>query len=141
MGGHVARALEDAGLGVLALPSVRLLPDPDSRSKAVRAEAVDDGAIRQRISLDGRTGIVTCPHTACALEVLARQRVRGDTGSWCVPATAHPAKFESVVEPLIGRQLALPPALAGMLARDAHAEPLPADRATLRTRLLELASA
>ena len=106
----------------------------------MRAEAVEDDAIRQRIALDGRTGIVCCPHTACALEVLARQRVRGDTGNWCVPATAHPAKFESVVEPLIGRELGLPPALAAMLAREAHAEPLPADHAALRARLLELAS-
>ena len=115
-----------------------LLPDPGERGDAVAAEAVDDDAIRQRIVLDGRTGVVCCPHTSCALEALARQRARGDQRPWCVPATAHPAKFDTVVEPLLGRELAPPAALSAMLARPAHAEPLAADAAALRARLLQL---
>lgn len=51
-------------------------------------------------------------------------------------ATAHPAKFETVVEPLVGHPVAVPPALAGMLARPAHAESLPSDYEALRAALI-----
>jgi threonine synthase len=36
---------------------------------------------------------------------------------WVVVATAHPAKFEDVVEPLTGAPVPLPPALAELMAR------------------------
>ena len=48
-------------------------------------------------------------------------------GSWAVAATAHPAKFESIVEPLVGAHVPPPPALAELLQRPAHADPVPAD--------------
>ena len=51
-------------------------------------------------------------------------------------ATAHPAKFAGVIEPLIGHAIDVPPALATLLARPAHAEPLPATAAVLREWLL-----
>ncbi|NLK13384.1 MAG: threonine synthase, partial [Spirochaetales bacterium] len=35
-----------------------------------------------------------------------------------VVSTAHPAKFEMVVEPLIGHALEVPPALEELLGRD-----------------------
>ena len=46
-------------------------------------------------------------------------------------ATAHPAKFDTIVEPAIGRQVNVPPSLATMLAREASAEPLAVDRRLL----------
>jgi threonine synthase len=57
-----------------------------------------------------------------------------------VVATAHPAKFESVVEPLIGKAVDVPPALAAMLRRPASAEPMPAEDHVLREWLLEKAA-
>jgi threonine synthase len=103
----------------------------------VSADAVDDEAIRKRIR-DGETryGEVFCPHTACAIEVLERRRQAGDSRHFAVVATAHPAKFETVVEPLVGHPVAVPPALAEMLERPAHAEPLPADYEALRAALI-----
>ena len=77
-------------------------------------------------------GEVFCPHTATAVKVLQDLRRQGAAGDWAVAATAHPAKFESVVEPLIGRALEVPPALAELLARPAHAEPIPADYSAFR---------
>ncbi|RZA34663.1 MAG: threonine synthase [Lysobacteraceae bacterium] len=101
------------------------------------ATSVDDAQIRATI---GRRyadhGEVFCPHTATAVKVLEDLRADGATGDWAVAATAHPAKFESVVEPLIGRALEVPPALAQLLARPAHATPMPADYAHLRDLLL-----
>ena len=81
-------------------------------------------------------GEVFCPHTATAVRVLEDMRSQGAAGDWMVAATAHPAKFESVVEPLIGRSLEVPPALADLLARPAHADLIPADYEVFRARVL-----
>jgi len=104
---------------------------------AYTASSVDDATIREVIARRFRDhDEVHCPHTATAVKVLEDLRVRGERGDWAVAATAHPAKFESVVEPLIGREVEVPPALAELLARPAQADPIPADYDALRERLL-----
>ena len=113
-----------------------LYPDADSLRQALRAGTVDDAAISKTlVDVHQRFGEVICPHTACAVQVLRWMRERGLNGDWCVVATAHPAKFPEVVEPLIGAEIPLPEALAGMLARDSHAETLANDAQQLRQRL------
>jgi len=107
--------------------------DDAALREAFTASAVDDVAIRATIaSAFAGSGDVFCPHTATAVKVLDDLRAQGTRGDWAVVATAHPAKFESVVEPLIDRPLDVPPALAALLQRPAHAEPLPADYPALR---------
>ncbi|WDS36256.1 threonine synthase [Pseudoxanthomonas sp.] len=92
---------------------------------AFTSASVDDDAIRLLIARRYRHfGEVFCPHTATALKVLEDLRNEGAAGDWAVAATAHPAKFESVVEPLVGA-VAVPPALNDLLQRPAHAEPIP----------------
>ncbi len=104
---------------------------------AFRAFAVDDVTIRATIaSAHASSGELICPHTATAVRVLQDLRARGAKGDWAVVSTAHPAKFEAVVEPLIGESVAVPPALDALLQRPAHAEPLAADYAALREVLL-----
>ena len=104
---------------------------------AMTATSVSDTAIRATIRhAPVRHGIVPCPHTATGLHVLEQLRDQGDTRPWAVVATAHPAKFETIVEPLVGHAIAQPPALAAMMARHASAQPLPDDYAALRARLL-----
>jgi len=61
------------------------------------------------------------------LKLLQDVRAQGDTRDWAVVATAHPAKFEQIVEPLVGHPVEPPPALAESLARPAQAEPMEAD--------------
>ena len=82
-----------------------------------------------------RHGEIVCPHTACAVQVMHRLRAAGSPGDWIAVATAHPAKFPEVVEPLIGREVGLPPALAAMLARPSGADPLANDADALRDLL------
>lgn len=95
---------------------------------AIQATTVDDATIRDTIrDAPQRHGIVPCPHTATALHALERLRAAGDTRAWAVVATAHPAKFESIVEPLVGRAIAMPPQLAACLMRPASAHALPGD--------------
>ena len=97
---------------------------------------MDDNAIRATIvDMHTRFGETVCPHTACAIAVLNRLRNRGVDGAWCVVATAHPAKFPEVVEPLIGHPIELPHSLADMLARTSKASALADDRQALRDEL------
>ncbi len=113
-----------------------LYPDPARLREAVSAQAVDDATIRATIAATAqRRGSVVCPHTACAVAVLDRLRAAGDRGDYAVVATAHPAKFERIVEPLVGC-VEPPPALVELLARPATAEPLAASFPALRERLL-----
>jgi len=106
--------------------------------RALCAEGVDDAGIRQTIQAHalGHHALeqddVFCPHTACAVRVLDELRAAGNDQRWVVVATAHPAKFDSVVEPLVGRRVAVPDALAAMLQRPAEAEPLAADDEALK---------
>ena len=99
----------------------RLLQRFPKVGEVVSADWVDDDTISETIR---RAPFPVCPHTACGLEVLRRMRSRGETGPWIVAATAHPAKFDTVVEPLIGRKVEVPGPLAELLARPASAEPL-----------------
>ncbi|HEY1590025.1 MAG TPA: threonine synthase [Rhodanobacter sp.] len=107
-------------------------PDEDRLRNLLRADSVDDAAIRQAITRHAREhGEIFCPHTATAMHRLDRLRAEGDRSPWAVVATAHPAKFESVVEPLTGDTVAIPAALAGLLQRSTSAEPLVAENAAL----------
>ncbi|MEN5220452.1 threonine synthase [Stenotrophomonas sp. TWI273] len=104
---------------------------------AFTAEAVDDAAIREVIKRrHDLHGEVFCPHTATAVARLEHLRAAGAQGHWAVAATAHPAKFESVVEPLIGQVLDVPPALAALLERPAQAEACAPEYGALREVLL-----
>ncbi|GAB3096837.1 threonine synthase [Lysobacter terrae] len=110
--------------------------DGDLRA-ALRADRVDDAAIRETIrTAPQRHGVVPCPHTAVGLRVLERLRDAGDAKPWAVVATAHPAKFDSIVEPLVGRAVEPPPALAQWLMRPAHGQALEASYEALREELL-----
>ncbi|GLQ48290.1 threonine synthase [Dyella lipolytica] len=114
------------------------LPDAHECRTQLQASSVDDHTIRTTIALHAREhGEVFCPHTATAMHLLDQLRASGDNLPWAVVATAHPAKFESVVEPLIGHPIDVPPALSTMLRRSASAEPLAAEDGALRQWLVE----
>jgi len=116
-----------------------LYPGDSLFRAGIEAEAVSDDQIRERIKLShAEFGYVACPHTACALEVLARRRERGDQSSWLIAATAHPAKFETVVEPLLQRSVEPPPALAELLAKPSQSLPIAAEYGALRSALTAL---
>lgn len=117
-----------------------IYPDDAALRKALGADAIDDDAIRDEIrASESRYGTLVCPHTAVATAVLARRRARGDRRDFAVVATAHPAKFDAVIEPLIGRRIEVPPALAALLERPSRSEPIAANYTALRERLIAFA--
>src|ERR1051326_112907 len=84
-----------------------------------RAFSVGDPAISETIAHGvDRWGQVWCPHTAAAVHV----RESLDETDWIITATAHPAKFDSIVEPLIKTTVPLPPSLARALERGSRFE-------------------
>ena len=82
------------------------------KDNAVTA-SVPDTAITATIREAAGHGEVLCPHTAVAAHVGRMQATPG----WVIVATAHPAKFDTIIEPLIGKKVEVPPALADILSR------------------------
>ena len=80
-------------------------------------------------------GIATCPHTATATHSFRHLPQDLAAEDWILVATAHPAKFETIVEPLIGAQVPLPPELEEILSRPASAVRIQADLASLAAAL------
>lgn len=111
--------------------------DDDSLRAAFEATSIDDAGIFDAIDAAHAThGYVACPHTATAFSLLARRRAASDARPWVVAATAHPAKFEGIVEARLGRAVEPPAALRACLARPARARRLPAGADALREVLL-----
>jgi threonine synthase len=102
-------------------PSVALVREQLS------ADSIDDATIRARIGEDFmHYGREWCPHTATAAEVYARlSPAERRDHPWVVVATAHPAKFNDVVEPLIGKPVDVPESLAELLRLPRHFLDLP----------------
>lgn len=101
---------------------VDLYPDVSDLRGIARSFSVTDGEIESTIRDEASANPprVWDPHAATAVRV--RERLGSD--HWVVVATAHPAKFESVVEPLVGRAVEIPAGLARLLDRPEHFDEL-----------------
>jgi threonine synthase len=95
-----------------------LYGDIDIFRDFVSSWSVDDETIKRTIKETYETEkYIICPHTACA------ERVRQDhfkNEPSIVVSTAHPAKFETIVEPLIGKTVEVPPSLSELLDKESH---------------------
>ncbi len=101
--------------------------------------SVDDDAIRASIRQDfADFGFATCPHTATATHTWRQlDRELRSAHDWMLVATAHPAKFETIVEPLIGETVPLPAELADILARPSRAVSIGPDLAAVAAAMDE----
>jgi threonine synthase len=96
-----------------------LLGDAAALREQLSVVSIDDGQIEDEIRRAyAEFGFAICPHTATAAGAW-RNMVAAEQGAthWILVATAHPAKFETIVEPLIGAQVPVPPELAAILSR------------------------
>jgi threonine synthase len=118
-----------------------LFPELPDMRRAVSAFTVTDDAIQARIRTGFKEfGQVWCPHTATAAEAYermsaARQGAPRKQGRWVLVATAHPAKFREIVEPLIGHTIPVPETLAKLFARPTECTEIDADLSALRAAL------
>jgi len=81
--------------------------------------SVEDEQIEAGIRKDfSEFGFATCPHTAIATQTWRQlDKKTQQDADWILVATAHPAKFETIVEPLIGMAVPLPDDLSAILSR------------------------
>jgi len=96
-----------------------LIGEADVLKQRLGVFSVFDEQIEDEIQRDyDEFGVAVCPHTATATYTWRHldETVRGEC-DWIAVATAHPAKFETIVEPLIGKAVALPESLSGILSR------------------------
>jgi len=99
-----------------------LYPTLQGIREQLSADSVDDATIRVRIGEDFmQYGREWCPHTATAAQVYSRLSAaeRRDR-PWVLVATAHPAKFNEIVEPIIGKTVAIPESLERLLRLPRH---------------------
>lgn len=94
-----------------------LCGDADALRDIVRAYPVTDDNIRETIRGEyARHGSAWCPHTATGFSVYrALPEAERRDGHWVVVATAHAAKFDTIVEPLLDIRIEPPPDLAALL--------------------------
>jgi threonine synthase len=106
-------------------------------SDRVSALSVTDEDIRAEIRrAHEETGMAICPHTATAFHVWRNLAAEERSGhDWILAATAHAAKFEQIVEPLIGQEIPVPQELARILARERRYTTIDADMAALESAL------
>ncbi|MDJ0712403.1 MAG: threonine synthase [Woeseiaceae bacterium] len=114
-----------------------LVGDADVLRRQLGVLSVDDGKIRETIRKDfAEFGFATCPHTATASYTYRKlDAATRDAHDWILVATAHPAKFETIVEPLIGEAVPVPEELAVLLERPARAISIEPTLAALATVL------
>jgi threonine synthase len=99
--------------------------------------SVDDTAIRMRIKEDyTQYAREWCPHTATAAEAYSQLSEEERTAQpWVIVATAHPAKFNEIVEPIIGKPVDVPPDLQRLLDMPAQHADIPPTLEALARRL------
>lgn len=96
-----------------------LLGDAAILRERLGVAAVDDAGIEDEIrTAYSEYGFAICPHTAIASRVWREMdTATRDSVHWVLVATAHAAKFETIVEPLIDAAVPLPAELADILSR------------------------
>jgi threonine synthase len=94
-----------------------LYGDVKNLNKCIRAITVSDNMIKQEIKRSfEKEQLILCPHTATATHAYHHLSVANkENKDWIIVATAHPAKFETVVEPLIACDVPIPVELAAIL--------------------------
>jgi len=95
-------------------------------------------AVENALNFDDAQALqqVWCPHTATAAEVYWNLPKPKQANHWVIVSTAHPAKFNDIVEPLIGRSVPVPPPLAQLLSLPRYETEIEPQLSALRTQLL-----
>ena len=94
-----------------------LFGQADDLKDLISAVSVSDENISSEITrIFEKTNTIICPHTATASYAYSQftDEVKMSQ-DWFIAATAHPAKFETIVEPLIGQKVAIPDDLLALL--------------------------
>lgn len=81
------------------------------------------------------TGYILDPHGACGFRALSELLAEGETGVFC--ETAHPAKFKTTVDPIIGSEVEIPERLAAFMKGTKQSVEMGKDFAPFKQWLLD----
>ena len=110
-----------------------LYPTAADLRRDVTSVSVPDDTIRDVMRrAPEQLGRVIDPHTATAVHAVEIL----DPDEPVIVSTAHPAKFESVVQPLVDMPIEVPPALQRIRERPSHSETIEPTLAALRDALV-----
>ena len=113
-----------------------LYPSMEELRSHVVADAVSDSEIQNAIrTSEAEWKQVLCPHSATGAVVSKRRRRSAPDQDRVLVATAHPAKFESIVEPLIGHEIEIPSVLREILKRPSHFQTIQPTHAELMRKI------
>ena len=115
----------------------KLLGEADVLREQLGVLSVGDADIEAAMRQDFvEFGFATCPHTATATHTWRQLDAEiANAHDWVLVGTAHPAKFETIVEPIIGETVPLPPELEEILSRPAKAVTIDANLAALASAI------
>ena len=114
-----------------------LLGDANALNQRIRVFTASDNDIEAQIRrIHAGFNIAICPHTATATHAYQQlSPAAREGGDWIIVATAHPAKFELIVEPLIDEEIPLPEPLVKIQSKPSRSVPISADLASLKNVL------
>ena len=113
------------------------LGDAAALNQVISVISVSDLDIEKQIrTVYNDYGFTICPHTATAMHAYHQMSdIERTSEDWILVATAHAAKFESIVEPIIGASIPLPKGLSDIMSRPSRFTRIDADMKSLETQL------
>lgn len=110
--------------------------DYDKIKSVISGVAYSDEEIKQTLaSCYKENGYLLDPHGACGYRALKEGLRAGETGVFC--ETAHPAKFKSTVEAVIGREIPVPERLAAFMKGTKQSVSMSKDFASFKGYLMK----
>ena len=110
--------------------------DYDKIKSVISGAAYSDEEIKQTLaSCYKENGYLLDPHGACGYRAVKEGLRAGETGVFC--ETAHPAKFKSTVEAVIGREIPVPERLAAFMKGTKQSVSMSKDFASFKGYLMK----
>lgn len=101
--------------------------------KNMNVKSVHDDEIKSAITACYKKyNYLICPHTATAFHRLSEVNT---SMPWVIAATAHPAKFEEIIEPLLAIDISIPDQLSLLIKKEKKVDSMEADYQCLETIL------
>ena len=115
-----------------------LYSDDARLSREMDCISVSNEEISQQIKQQFKElNLVVCPHTATAFKAYDSLKETEDRNRhWVIVSTAHPAKFENIVEPIIQETIDIPTNLMTILEKESVFTEIDSNFSTLKQFLV-----
>ena len=115
-----------------------LYNDDKNLSREMDCISVNDEEIIEQIEQQFRkSNLVICPHTATAFKAYeSLEKKEKNNHHWVIVSTAHPAKFENIVEPIIQESIDVPTNLMTILEKESAFTVIDSDFTSLKQFLV-----